>query len=67
MGLPLTLDINVAQQYSHLRQKLLHMTYDDLRFQLDGNLDVCDGCALLKAKAHTVGNKHTGGRQRREK
>ena len=60
MGLPHTLDITVAHRYSHLIEKLLHLTYDALWFQLDGTLEVCDGFARSKARSCSVRNKtHT--------
>ena len=30
MGLPQTLDINVARRYSHIGENLLHLTFDAL-------------------------------------
>ena len=49
--------INVAQQCSHIGEKLLRLTYDDLGVKLTGTLEVCDRCARLKAKAYAVINK----------
>ena len=57
MALPQTMDINVAHQYSHIGDKLLHLTYDTLGIQFIVTLEGCDGCAQWKAKAHVGRNK----------
>ena len=36
---------------------MLRITYDDLGVNMTGMLQVCDGCARSKAKAHTLINK----------
>ena len=40
--------------YSHLGEKLLRITYNDLGVKLTGTLQFCGGCALSKAKSRAV-------------
>ena len=51
------MDINVVHRYSHMGEKLLRTTYNDLSVKLTGTLKVCDGCARSKAKSHVVRKK----------
>ena len=57
MDLPQTMDVNFAQRYSHIGEKLLHLTYDTLGVQFIVTLEVCGGCAQSKAKALVVRKK----------
>ena len=57
MGLPKTLYTNVAHQYSRLREKLLHLTYDALGVHFTGTIKVCDESVQSKVKAHAVMKK----------
>ena len=43
--------------YSHIRENLLHITYNALGVKLTGTLQVCDGCARSNAKARAVRKK----------
>ena len=46
------MDINVVHRYSHLGEKLLHITQNTLSIKLTGTLQVCERCARSKEKAH---------------
>ena len=43
--------------YSHIGEKLLRLTYDDLGIKLKGTLQVCDGCVMSKEKSRAVRKK----------
>ena len=58
MDLSSEMDINVVRRYSHLGEKLLCTTYNALGVKLKYTLNVCNGYARYKAKAHAV-NKNT--------
>ena len=67
MGLTQTLDIIVAHQYSHLREKFLHIIYDSMGVQLTETIGVCDIFSLSKEKLRAV-RKNTYTREKiREK
>ena len=51
------IDITVVFQYSHLREKLLGLTYGALKVKLIGTPQVCDGCKRSKAKSREVRKK----------
>ena len=51
------MDINVVHRYSHLGEKLLCITYNDLGVKFTCTLQVCDLCARSKAKARYIRNK----------
>ena len=57
MGLSSEMYINVVHRYSHLGEKLLHITYNDIGVKLTVTLEICDGCARSKAKACAVREK----------
>ena len=54
MVLPQLIDINEAHGYSHLGNKLLHITYDALGVKLIVAIKVCGLFARSKAKAPSV-------------
>ena len=54
LGISSEMEINVVHKYSHLGEKLLRTTYNALGVNLTRTLQVCDGCARSKAKAHAV-------------
>ena len=47
----------MVHQYSHLVEKLLRLTHDDLGVNMKGTLEVCDGFTIPKAKSHASRNK----------
>ena len=63
MGLPQKMDINVAHHYSHLGEKLLPLTYDDIGVHLTGAIEIYDGCACLKKNIICLGRKHMHGQK----
>ena len=44
----------MVNRYSHLRKKLLIITYNTLGVKLTGKLQVCDGCEQSMAKSRAV-------------
>ena len=59
-GLSSKMDINVIHRYSHLGGGFLRTIYNALSIKLTGTLQVFDGCACSKEKAHAVRkNKYT--------
>ena len=51
------MDINVVNMSSNIGEKLLCMTYNATGFKLTDTLQVCDGCAIYKAKERAATNK----------
>ena len=51
------MDMNVVRRYSHLREKLLRITNNNLDVKLIGTIQICDGSVRSKAKARDVRKK----------
>ena len=51
------MDMNAAHWYPNIGEKLLCLPYDALGVNLTEKLEVCDSCAISKAKSREVRNK----------
>ena len=51
------MEINVVRRNSRMGRKLMCTTYNDLSVKITGTLQVCNGCALSKAKSCVMSKK----------